>query len=131
MATRPQTRLSAGALALMLALSQPIGAMAQTPPGDSPARSTRRGTVTKCTEAAPCAAPRTHTKPGKIAPSAAAVRAFREKHPCPTTAHVSGACPGYVVNHIEPPCKGGLDVPSNLQWQTHTSANRQDQTACR
>jgi hypothetical protein len=98
--------------------------------GSSPKRPGQGGAV-QCTEAAPCATPRTNATPGKIAPSAAAVHEFREKHPCPTSGHNWGACPGYVVNHIKPLCKGGLDVPANLQWQTHTDANRSDQTACR
>jgi hypothetical protein len=98
--------------------------------GSNPKSPRERGAV-QCTEAAPCATPRTNSTPGKIAPSAAAVHEFRDKHPCPTSGHNWGACPGYVVNHIKPPCKGGLDVAANLQWQTHTDANRRDQTACR
>lgn len=131
MARRQHPRRSVGALALLLAVLPTVAGMTQTPPADGPVRGHRRSDVVECTETAPCATPGTHAKPGKVPPSAAAVRAFREKHPCPTTASIYGACPGYVVNHIEPPCKGGPDVPSNLQWQTHTSADRQDQTACR
>jgi hypothetical protein len=108
---------------LVLALTVPAVSIAQTPPAP--------GNVARCTEAAPCATPGTRTTPGRKAPSAASIRQFRETHPCPTTAHSFGACPGYVVTHITPPCKGGLDTPENLQWQTHANADRQAQTACR
>ena len=126
-------------LALAYIGAQPVAARAQALPaetgrgtdsGPSANRAGKRAAV-RCTEDAPCATPRTNATPGKVAPSAAAVQEFREKHPCPTSGHSWGACPGYVVNHIKPPCKGGLDVPANLQWQTHTDANRRDQTACR
>jgi hypothetical protein len=126
-------------LALACIGAQPVAVRAQTVPAEKE-RGTDSGPRAKppgerravqCTDAAPCATPRTNATPGKIGPSAVAVREFREKHPCPTSGHSWGACPGYVVNHIKTPCKGGLDVPANLQWQTHTEANRRDQTACR
>jgi hypothetical protein len=121
-----------GTLAVALALL-PAAAAAQTSSGakESGSAGSRPRNLTQCTEAAPCATPRVHKKRGKVAPSAASVRQFRETHPCPTTAHTWGACPGYIVNHIQPPCEGGLDTPSNLQWQTHASADRQDRAACR
>ena len=120
-------------LAFVLILLPTTAGVAQISPGEAAGRPTgsRPRSVTQCTEAAPCATPRVHKKRGRTAPSAASVREFRETHPCPTTAHTWGACPGYVVNHIEAPCKGGLDTPTNLQWQTHVSADRQNRTACR
>lgn len=126
-------------LALAYTGAQLAAVRAQTVPGEKgrgtdsapSARSPVERAAVRCTEDAPCATPRTNATPGKVAPSAAAVKEFREKHPCPTSGHSWGACPGYVVNHIKPPCKGGLDVPANLQWQTHTDANRTDKTACR
>lgn len=48
---------------------------------------------------------------------AAQVRAFRKLNPCPATQSIKGACPGYVVDHIYPLCAGGVDNPSNMQWQ--------------
>jgi hypothetical protein len=136
-------RLWIGILALAYVGAQPAILRAQALPADkgrvagsgadsgSGAKTPAERGAVQCTEAAPCAVPRANTTPGKVAPSAAAVHEFREKHPCPTSGHSWGTCPGYVVNHIKPPCKGGLDVPANLQWQTHTDANRRDQTACR
>ena len=49
--------------------------------------------------------------------SAAAKAEFRKAHPCPATGQERGACPGWVIDHVEPLCAGGLDAPSNMQWQ--------------
>lgn len=126
-------RLRIGALIFVLAFAPPAAGVAQTPTAGQAGidNSHRPRSVVQCTEAAPCATPHTRARPAKAAPSASVVRQFRENHPCPTTAHTWGACPGYVVTHITPACKGGLDEQSNLQWQTHASADRQDRTACR
>ncbi len=133
MANRWHTRLLIGGLTL--ALTVPAVSIAQSPPGSPPEAPSgppsRPGSVTRCTEAAPCATPGARKAPGAKAPSASAIRQFRETHPCPTTAHNWGACPGYVVIHITPPCKGGADAPENLQWQTHAKADRLARTACR
>jgi hypothetical protein len=34
--------------------------------------------------------------------------------------------PGYVVDHIIPLKRGGLDTPSNMQWQTKAEAKAKD-----
>jgi hypothetical protein len=39
-------------------------------------------------------------------------------HPCPATGEISGACPGYVIDHIIPLKRGGADELANMQWQT-------------
>src|SRR5450756_2981494 len=44
--------------------------------------------------------------------------AFLRHHPCPASGRTRGACPGYVVDHIEPLCADGPDNPGNMQWQT-------------
>ena len=54
--------------------------------------------------------------------SMAAMTAFRQGNPCPTTGSVQGQCPGYVVTHIEPICAEGVDTAENLHWQTRTQA---------
>jgi hypothetical protein len=51
---------------------------------------------------------------------------FMHAHPCPSTGRTSGACPGYVADHIQPLACGGADAPSNLQWQTTAEAKTKD-----
>jgi hypothetical protein len=34
---------------------------------------------------------------------------FQRSHPCPATGRTSGACPGYVVDHVKPLACGGAD----------------------
>ncbi len=67
-------------------------------------------------------------KKGKIARSTKAKDAFRKRNPCPSTGKTSGACPGYVIDHITPLKRGGADDPTNMQWQTKESAKAKDKT---
>jgi hypothetical protein len=62
------------------------------------------------------------------------VTAFRKDHPCPATNLTKGACPNYVVDHIIPLCIGGLDAPTNMQWQDKPTSLIKDKLeweACR
>jgi hypothetical protein len=63
---------------------------------------------------------------GRIQRSAAVRHDFQKVHPCPSTGRTSGACPGYVVDHVTPLKRGGADRPSNMQWQTTKAANDKD-----
>jgi hypothetical protein len=63
---------------------------------------------------------------GHIKRSSSARAAFERSHPCPSTGKTSGACPGYVVDHITPLKRGGADAPSNMQWQTVQAAKEKD-----
>jgi len=63
---------------------------------------------------------------GRIARSPQAKRAFRKLHPCPATGRTSGACPGYVIDHVVPLKRGGADAPDNMQWQTSAAAKAKD-----
>ncbi len=56
----------------------------------------------------------------------AARDSFMKGHPCPATGKSSGACPGYVVDHVVPLKRGGPDAPSNMQWQTSAAAKAKD-----
>lgn len=51
---------------------------------------------------------------------------FARQNPCPVTGEPRGACPGYVVDHIEPLCAGGADSIDNMQWQTKQEALEKD-----
>jgi 5-methylcytosine-specific restriction endonuclease McrA len=58
--------------------------------------------------------------------SAAARRQFQREHPCPSTGKTTGACPGWVVDHVFPLKRGGVDAPANMQWQTVADAKAKD-----
>lgn len=68
--------------------------------------------------------PRDHH--GKIKRDPEQRRAFMHSHACPSTGKTSGACPGYVVDHVVPLKRGGADHPSNMQWQTTAQAKAKD-----
>lgn len=63
---------------------------------------------------------------GRLKRSESAKNAFKHSHPCPSTGRTSGACPGYVIDHIRPLKRGGADEPSNMQWQTVSEAKAKD-----
>ncbi len=65
---------------------------------------------------------------GRIKRSGAAKDSFKRQHPCPSTGKSSGACPGYVVDHVKALRCGGADAPSNMQWQTTAAAKAKDKT---
>ena len=51
---------------------------------------------------------------------------FMRSHPCPSTRKTRGACPGYVVDHVQPLCAGGPDEAGNMQWQSREDARTKD-----
>jgi len=53
-------------------------------------------------------------------------REFQRLHPCPSTGKRTGACPGYIKDHVKPLACGGPDSVSNLQWQTKRAAKEKD-----
>jgi hypothetical protein len=70
-----------------------------------------------------------------LAPSLAAAREYRSStvkhefqrlHPCPSTGRTTGACPGYIKDHIRALDCGGPDSAANMQWQTVTAAKAKD-----
>jgi hypothetical protein len=50
----------------------------------------------------------------------------RFRPPAPSTGSTSGACPGYVKDHVIPLACGGADSVGNLQWQTVEDAKAKD-----
>lgn len=67
-------------------------------------------------------------KHGHIARSSSAKTEFKKGHPCPSTGKSNGACPGYVIDHVQPLKRGGADRPGNMQWQTNSAAKEKDKT---
>jgi hypothetical protein len=65
---------------------------------------------------------------GRIARSEKSKDDFKKTHPCPSTGKGSGACPGYVIDHVKPLERGGADSPGNMQWQTKEAAKIKDKT---
>jgi hypothetical protein len=63
---------------------------------------------------------------GHVARSGHAKGDFRKSHPCPATGNTSGKCPGHVIDHVTPLKRGGVDAPSNMQWQSTEEATRKD-----
>jgi hypothetical protein len=63
---------------------------------------------------------------GRIKRNTSVRRAFQRTHPCPATGRATGACPGYVVDHIRPLKEGGADAVENMQWQRTDQAKAKD-----
>lgn len=58
--------------------------------------------------------------------SRAARAEFVRAKPCPATGLPRGACPGWVIDHVEALACGGADSPANMQWQTVADAKAKD-----
>jgi hypothetical protein len=63
---------------------------------------------------------------GRIHGSSAGRAEFKRENPCFSTRLTRGACPGYVIDHIQPLACGGEDAPPNKQWQTRAEAKEKD-----
>lgn len=53
---------------------------------------------------------------GKIERSHRTLVQFQKLNPCPSNGNETGACSGYVKDHIRPLCAGGHDAVENLKW---------------
>jgi hypothetical protein len=113
-----RTLLGRGIAILIIAVLPQIVA-ARSSPHSSHASSHIRHSKSKCRSCA-------RDSHGKIKRSPEAKRAFQRSHPCPSTGRTSGACPGYVIDHVQPLKRGGADAPSNMQWQTVAAAKAKD-----
>ena len=92
----------------------------------SAARSERRSAGARAGSSTKKCTTCVRTANGRIARNPAARRSFQAVHPCPATGKTSGACPGFVVDHIKPLKRGGADAPGNRQWQTTAAAKAKD-----
>ena len=66
--------------------------------------------------------------------SSKAKAAFQRSNPCPFNGAIRGRCPNHDIDHIEPLCAGGPDVPGNMQWITleaHREKTQLDLHRCR
>jgi hypothetical protein len=66
--------------------------------------------------------------------SSKAKAAFQRSNPCPVNGATRGRCPNHDIDHIEPLCAGGPDVPGNMQWITleaHREKTQLDLHRCR
>jgi hypothetical protein len=70
---------------------------------------------------------------GRIKRSESAKNDFKREHPCPATGRNLGACPGYVIDHVNPLECGGVDAHTNMQWQSIAAGKAKDRTegSCR
>lgn len=123
-------RVIYGVVGVML-LSTLLGSAADRTYGSrSVARS--RGTVTKeCsvgghTRAVSSKNAVSPTEARPIKRNSAARGEFQKQHPCPATGMTTGACTGYVVDHVVPLKRGGADKATNMQWQTTADAKAKD-----
>lgn len=58
--------------------------------------------------------------------SVAEKHAFIRANPCPVVHIKKYSCPGYVIDHIKPLACGGVDKPSNMQWQSVAEGKAKD-----
>lgn len=68
---------------------------------------------------------------GKTSRSHEAKAAFQRAHPCPSTGHTSGSCPGYTIDHRIALCVGGKDEPANMRWQENRASFAKDKWECK
>jgi hypothetical protein len=104
-------------LALLLTIS--LAPFANARSGKSSAAGVTKSKSTRC---ASCS----RNAKGRIARSAAAKRSFQKSHPCPSTRKTTGACPGYVIDHVVALKRGGADAGGNMQWQSAAAAKAKD-----
>jgi len=90
-----------------------------TPPRSSHSRAVQSRSERRCTSCQ-------RAPTGRIQRSTRARREFQHANPCPSTGRATGACPGYVVDHLIPLKRGGPDAPSNMQWQSIEAAKAKD-----
>lgn len=102
-----------------------VAAHERAKPAAAPLRSTAAPKPEPVHESTRCSTCARDDK-GRIARSAAAKRQYERSVPCPATGKRSGACPGFVIDHVWPLACGGADSPTNMAWQTVAEAKAKD-----
>jgi outer membrane biosynthesis protein TonB len=69
--------------------------------------------------------------PASPARPSSAKENFRKAYPCPSTGRSSGSCPGYDVEHMNPPACGGADSPGNMQWVPASATRKKGAPECK
>jgi hypothetical protein len=126
---------SLGALAVLLPALALAGTITTGPTPEEQAQAEKREADARAKQKAPpkkppakkAAPPPPATK---TSPSASARDNFRKANPCPSTGRSTGSCPGYEVEHMNPPACGGADSPGNMQWVA-SSAVRKKGAECK
>lgn len=72
-----------------------------------------------------CGAPK-HDAQGHNVRRADVIAAFKKAHPCPANGKTTGACAGWIVDHVIPLEMGGCDSVPNLQWMPTADAKAKD-----
>ena len=107
--------------------AQPAQAKQPTkPPAKKPPA--KKAPASKAPAAQPAAVEAPPAAP--VRPSSAKVN-FRKANPCPSTGRSSGSCPGYEVEHMNPPACGGADSPGNMQWVQASAARKKGAPECK
>jgi hypothetical protein len=117
-----KSKFVAGILLLSLSLALPVAALRES---HSTGRSHSHARTSKGNHHTTSSSIK-RNQHGRIKRSSAAKHAFERQHPCPSTGRTSGRCPGYVVDHVKPLECGGVDAPSNMQWQTVAEGKAKD-----
>jgi hypothetical protein len=79
----------------------------------------------------PAAKPAPEPEDGLPAGPSSAKENFRKANPCPSTGRSNGSCPGYEVEHMNPPACGGADSPGNMQWVQASAARKKGAPECK
>ena len=100
----------------------------------APAKKTPSKKAAAAAPATATAAPGTAAKsppPSRPPRASSAKENFRKASPCPSTGRSSGSCPGYEVEHMNPPACGGADSPGNMQWVPASAARKKGVAECK
>ncbi len=124
-------------LALLAVLLPSLALAGTITTGPTPEEQAREAKAEAAKAKQPKKAPAKKPPPKKGAPPAPTARPssakenFRKANPCPSTGRSSGSCPGYEVEHMNPPACGGADSPGNMQWVPASATRKKGAPGCK